>query len=189
MAKSDKLSKEAQDEKKKKDKQSKDLENQRKKSINKAKKRIDQIVTSPFKILFNSSIIIALISFVYLYFGKKSELTDAIVNVFIIFCAVYLIIGITLVIYFYIKSEEKIRILTAEIEDNKRRKLEEEKIKHQQEMEELEAIEREMLDRRNRNREDINPRIEQPNISNESQINNEDYMNEILDNNYNNNEN
>jgi len=152
------------------------------------------IVKTPLKILFNSSILVAIITFVFFYFWMENDLTKSLIYVFFVFTSVYLGVGITMVIYYYLLSEEKIKELNEKVARESKKRDEEEKLRQTQEMEELEAIEREMLERRaQKKNEDENEKLStQPSIDNigepkSNQINEDDYLNEILGNEFQNN--
>jgi len=202
MAEKEKISKEEKAEQQLKLKEQKAKDAKRKKKITEAKKRINTIVKMPFKILLNSTLFVSLILFIFIYFWLQVELYQTIIYVFFIFTAIYLSVGITMAYYYYMLSEDKIKELNEKILNDQKRKEDEEKQRQQQEMEELEAIEREMLERRNRNKEV--PKIEEedeiieeplgtntdelgslPQFDNES----DDYLNEILGNEFKNNQN
>jgi len=193
MAKENK-SKEIEAEEKLRIKEQKLKDEKRRKRLNAAKKKIDLIVKTPLKILFNSSILVAIITFVFFYFWMENDLTKSLIYVFFVFTSVYLGVGITMVIYYYLLSEEKIKELNEKVARESKKRDEEEKLRQTQEMEELEAIEREMLERRaQKKNEDENEKLStQPSIDNigepkSNQINEDDYLNEILGNEFQNN--
>ncbi len=193
MAKENK-SKEIEAEEKLRIKEQKLKDEKRRKRLNAAKKKIDVIVKTPLKILFNSSILVAIITFVFFYFWMENDLTKSLIYVFFVFTSVYLGVGITMVIYYYLLSEEKIKELNEKVARESKKRDEEEKLRQTQEMEELEAIEREMLERRaQKKNEDENEKLStQPSIDNigepkSNQINEDDYLNEILGNEFQNN--
>lgn len=200
----EKLSKEEKLEQQKKIKDQKAKEARRKKKLNEAKKRINAIIKMPFRILFNSTIFVSLIAFIFIYFWLEIELYQSILYVFFIFTSIYISVGITMAIYYYMLSEEKIKELNERLAEEQLKKEEEEKLRQKQEMEELEAIEREMLERRNKNKEQViqlessetDEEQQDLNLSQEDNLgnlyddmdNNDDYLNEILGSEFDNNQ-
>jgi hypothetical protein len=120
----------------------------RKKRHNSEQKRINTLVSFPLKILFNTAVLVGLISFIYLFFYIEIDLIKTIVNVFFIFTSIYLGGGVIAILYYYFMSEEKLRELNEKLRIETENRQNEEKRRQQMEAEELEAIERELLEKR-----------------------------------------
>jgi hypothetical protein len=147
-----------------KSKMEKERVERRKKRQKTEQKRVNTLVGFPMKILFNTSILVGLISFIYLYFYIEIDLNKTIISVFFIFTSIYLCGGVIASFYYYFMSEEKRKELNEKLKMEAENKQNEEKRRQQQEMEELEAIERELLEKRTIKKE-------QPEISSQVQMN------------------
>lgn len=71
------------------------------------KKRIKSYLQFPFKMLFNTSLLISLIFLVYRYYWQNVDIYRSIVNFFIIFSALYLGFGSIMVTVFFVLAERK----------------------------------------------------------------------------------
>ena len=154
-----------------KSKMEKERLDRRKKRQKTEQKKINTLVSFPMKILFNTAILVGLISFIYLYFYIEVDLNRTIINVFFIFTSIYLGGGVIATLYYYFMSEEKRRELNEKLRVEAENKQNEEKKRQQQELDELEAIERELLEKRIIKKEQIenSPKDlkSQPNVTND----------------------
>ncbi len=121
---------------KEKEKRRKKRENKIKSLERKEKIRIRNLISFPFKTLFQLSLFFTLVAFLIIYFGNGFDMVSAIYICSLIFIVLYFVVGIVMVIRYWKISEERIQEMKAE----KKREKEEEEERLKREEEELEKL-------------------------------------------------
>jgi cytochrome b subunit of formate dehydrogenase len=143
----DRIKKEEKElQKKAKEKKKRQLDRQKRirKKERTEERRIKQKVNFPFKLLFNTSFFITMISFIFLYFGSEIDMQTTIYISGMIFTFLFFGIGLVMVMTYYVKSEEKLK----EMESKRKKEEADEEERLRQEEEELERLLREEVDSR-----------------------------------------
>jgi uncharacterized membrane protein len=128
----ERTAKRKQKEKKAKDKQKTEI------------KRIKTLISLPFKVIVNISVIAALLSFLITFFILNKDPISTLITSFFVFTLLYLGIGALIVGFFIMISIDKEKELNEIEAEAERQKVEEENRKKEEELRELESIEREI---------------------------------------------
>lgn len=120
----------------------KDYEERRKKFIKKEQKKINAIVSFPYRVLLTLSAIAGILGLLYTYFWAEMSILKSLMYAFGIFVILYLGFGIILTVVYYIISESKIKILSEQLLEEEKRKNTEDKYRHSAEFAELEQMEK-----------------------------------------------
>lgn len=101
------------------------LKAKEKKELNKIKEKIN----FPYKMLFNISFLVTMLSFITIFYGWNYEIYDALFYSFFIFIIMYMTIGIIMIVIFYFISEAKIKeAIEKQKAEEEKRKEEEQKL-------------------------------------------------------------
>lgn len=90
-----------------------DLKKQKQKEVDilkaqkKEDKKIDKLVTKPFVVLFNLGALLSVISFVVFFFGSGHNPVNSLYYAFLIFCSVFVGIGLVLILLYFIKANNQ----------------------------------------------------------------------------------
>jgi Flp pilus assembly protein TadB len=121
---------------KEKEKRRKERERKIKNKERKEEKRIRNVISFPFKTLFQLSLFFTLVAFLIIYFGNGFDMMSAMYICSLIFIVLYFAVGAVMVIGYWKISEERIQ----EMEARKKREKEEEEERLKREEEELEKL-------------------------------------------------
>jgi hypothetical protein len=132
MAKSETQSSQGQtdDKKKKKDfeKKQKERLSRRKQREQKEMKRIRSIIDFPFKFLFQASLVIGLVFFIFKFFGQSEAIGTSLLIAFIVFAAVYIGVGgIMMLVLFFVSANKKEKLREMIRQEKEQKKLLEQK--------------------------------------------------------------
>lgn len=115
------------------------------KKLAQEKKKLNSIISFPSKALFGVSLIAGLMTFTYSYFGSGSELISALLTSFFAFSVSFIGVGFTMILYFFLKSEQIKKEFAQQVLMEKNERLYEEQRRYNKEMTELESIEKELF--------------------------------------------
>ncbi len=135
-------------EEKERQRKAKEIEAKKKKKIKQHQSKINSLVTYPYNVLLQLSVILGIMAFVYFYLWSSSSLITSLLYLFFVFSTIYLGGGLMMLGYYFVKSEVKRRELEEQIKLEKQKREKEELERQAKEMEELEAIEKELLAKR-----------------------------------------
>lgn len=158
------VSKERQKELKEKEKVKKEQEARLKKRLKSERKKIDKIVTFPFRTLFIIGSVSGIVFTLYNYYGEANTLLNSVFKGFLLFVVVYFGLGLLLMLWFFVLA--KIRQKEAE----ERRRMEEE-LTREREKAALEGkLERELLLKQAQEKREEELRKLRQTIGNEGEI-------------------
>ncbi|MFA5511606.1 MAG: hypothetical protein WC313_04075 [Candidatus Kapaibacterium sp.] len=131
-----------------------DREKKYQKRLKEEQKRLEKIVSSPAKALFGISLIIGLLSFIFTYFSGSSELISGLLTAFFAFSICFIGIGVTMILYFFFKSEQIKKEQRKAIENQNNIRYLSEQEKYKRELSELSSIEKNNRDKKENFRDD-----------------------------------
>ncbi len=152
------------------------------KKLAQEKKKLNNLVSFPSKALFSISLIAGLMTFTYSYFGSSTELISALLTAFFAFSASFIGLGFTMVLFFFLKSEQIKREFAEQLDKEKRDREFAEQKRFNKEISELESIEKELFTKKPNQTDNANSskRASKSVMSDE-----EAYLEEVLNSNFN----